>query len=99
MIAAALPVLSFLPDGRLKVLFFVGQDDLSRLKMGEHVKITCDACSAPIDATISFISSEPEFTPPVIYSLEERHKLVYLVEARPAPGLRPGQPVDVSLAP
>jgi HlyD family secretion protein len=37
----------------------------------------------------------------VIYSREMRAKLVYLVEARPrqAAALRPGQPVDVTLAP
>jgi HlyD family secretion protein len=42
----------------------------------------------------------PEFTPPVIYSLETRQKLVYLVEARPeggSDGLQPGQIVDVEL--
>ena len=54
-----------------------------------------------IDARITFIASEPQFTPPVIYSLKEREKLVFLVEARPvkklAKPLRPGQPVDVAL--
>jgi HlyD family secretion protein len=37
----------------------------------------------------------------VIYSLEERQKLVFLIEARPAApaGLRVGQPVSVTLAP
>ena len=40
-----------------------------------------------------------EFTPPVIYSLEERSKLVFLVEARPEKPalLRVGQPVTISL--
>jgi HlyD family secretion protein len=36
----------------------------------------------------------------VIYSLENRQKLVYLIEARPAPDatvLKPGQIVDVRL--
>ena len=50
---------------------------------------------------MSYVADEPEFTPPVIYSLENRQKLVYRVEARPAPdskGLRPGQIVDVALA-
>ncbi len=31
---------------------------------------------------MSFIAREPQFTPPVIYSLDQREKLVFLVEAR-----------------
>ena len=53
-------------------------------------------------AEISFIAPEAEYTPPVIYSREMRAKLVYLVEAEAAAAgraLRPGQPVDVTLAP
>jgi HlyD family secretion protein len=50
---------------------------------------------------VSFVAREPQFTPPVIYSLEERAKLVFLIEARlDAPGpIRPGMPVDVRPAP
>jgi HlyD family secretion protein len=63
----------------------------------------CDSCGGPISATISFIADRAEFTPPVLYSKENRAKLVYLVEARPAPDiaarLNPGQPVDVTLPP
>ena len=52
-------------------------------------------------ATVTYVADEPEFTPPVIYSLNNRQKLVYLVEARPEGDgtmLRPGQIVDVQLA-
>jgi HlyD family secretion protein len=48
---------------------------------------------------VSYISSQAEYTPPVLYSREQRAKLMYLLEARltAADGakLRPGQPVDV----
>ena len=49
---------------------------------------------------MTFISRTSEFTPPVIYSLDERSKLVFLIEARTeTPGdLRVGQPVDVHFA-
>jgi HlyD family secretion protein len=46
---------------------------------------------------VSFIAAQEEFTPPVIFSIGNREKLVFKVEAR-APGglaLHPGQPVDV----
>ena len=52
-------------------------------------------------ATITFISDRAEFTPPVLYSRDNRAKLVFLVEAKPsadvAARLNPGQPVDVAL--
>jgi HlyD family secretion protein len=54
-----------------------------------------------VPATVSYIATEPEYTPPVIYSNETRAKLVFMVEARPsvenAGRLRPGQPVAVTL--
>ena len=72
---------------------------LARAKAAE---IACDGCGAPIAAKITFISSQAEYTPPVIYSKESRSKLVFLVEARPDPKdaarLHPGQPVDVKVA-
>jgi HlyD family secretion protein len=52
---------------------------------------------------VSYVSTEPEYTPPIIYSNENRAKLVFMIEARPAaqqdpgPALRPGQPVEVML--
>jgi HlyD family secretion protein len=50
-------------------------------------------------ARVSFISAQAEFTPPVIYSQEERARLVFRVEARPEEpkDLRVGQPVSVAL--
>ena len=63
------------------------------------VEVTCDGCAAPVRAKVSFIARSAEYTPPVIYSLEERNKLVFMIEARPdaADGLRVGQPVSVAL--
>ncbi len=65
------------------------------------IDVRCDGCPDGLTATISHVADSPEFTPPVIYSIENRQKLVYRVEALPDPGadlLRPGQIVDVSLA-
>ena len=71
------------------------------LKPGRSVALQCDGCGADVPATVTYIASEPEYTPPVIYSNETRAKLVFMVEARPAPDgaqrLRPGQPVAVTL--
>ncbi len=92
------PVVSLLPPGLVKVRFFVPQAMLPKVSLGAPVAVSCDNCP-PLAADISFISDVAEYTPPVIYSREERAKLVYLVEARPRDpaATRPGQPVTVRL--
>lgn len=92
------PVVSLLPPGLVKIRFFVPEAVLPKVALGESVTVSCDGCP-PITGKVSFISASAEYTPPVIYSREERAKLVYLIEARPdAPAAaRPGQPVTVSL--
>jgi HlyD family secretion protein len=99
MVAAGKPVVALLPPGNLKVRFFVPEAALPVIKLGDAVKVTCDGCATDLSATVSFIARSSEFTPPVIYSTEERGKLVFLIEARPPhpEGLRVGQPVSVAL--
>jgi HlyD family secretion protein len=100
-VPAGSPVVRLLPPQNLKVRFFVPQVVAGALKPGRSVALRCDGCGADVPATVSYIASEPEYTPPVIYSNETRDKLVFMVEARPAPDgaqrLRPGQPVAVTL--
>lgn len=90
------PVLSLLPDDRIKLRFFVPEQTLSAYRIGRTVRFACDGCAGGLTARITFVSPRPEFTPPVIYSREARDRLVYLVEARPGTRLNPGQPVDVT---
>lgn len=98
-VPAGQPVLNLLPEDGVKIRFFVPQDRLSQLKPGQTIQVGCDACEGKLDARISQIASEAEFTPPVIYSQANRAKLVFLVEAKPlhTGTLRPGQPLDVYL--
>jgi HlyD family secretion protein len=100
VVPAGRPVVSLLPPENVKLRFFVREAMLPRIKLGNAVRVRCDSCAAQINAHISFISDTAEYTPPVIYSLEERGKLVFLVEARPErPELvRVGQPIRVALA-
>jgi HlyD family secretion protein len=95
------PLVSLLPPGNIKVRFFVPEALLPRIAIGDKVSITCDGCGGELSAAITFISQSVEFTPPVIYSLQERSKLVFLVEARPdkPDRLRVGQPVSVTVTP
>ena len=100
-VAAGSPVVSLLPPENIKLRFFVREQELGSLKVGERLAYACDACAEGLQAVVTFIAPQAEFTPPVIYSEQSRAKLVYMVEAKPeAPaGLHPGQPVDVSLEP
>jgi HlyD family secretion protein len=97
VVPAGRPVVSLLPPGNIKVRFFVPEAELPKLSIGQNVRIRCDNCATDIVARVSFISRTSEFTPPVIYSQDERSKLVYLIEARTdtPQNLRVGQPVSV----
>jgi len=99
MVPAQRPVLSIMPPGNMKLRFFVSETELPKLSIGEEVKVTCDNCADDLTARIYFIATSAEYTPPVIYSLDERNKLVYLIQARPSKpdALRVGQPVSVYL--
>jgi HlyD family secretion protein len=97
-VPAGTPVVSLLPSFRVKLRFFVPEEDVAQAKAGKQVGFTCDGCPPGLKATIIYVSPRAEFTPPVIYSQSARTKLVFLVEARPelaqAP-LSPGLPVSV----
>lgn len=99
MVAAQRPVLSIMPPGNMKIRFFVPETELPKLAIGDEVRVTCDNCSSDLTAKIYFIATTAEYTPPVIYSLDERNKLVYLIQARPSrpDALRVGQPISVFL--
>lgn len=97
VVPAGAPVVSLLPDGALKVVFFVPEPQLPRATAGAMVQLGCDGCAAGLQARIRWVSPQAEYTPPVLYGTGARAKLVYRVEAEPQAGavLHPGQPVDV----
>ena len=99
MVAEKRPVLSIMPPGNMKLRFYVPEPDLPKLAIGDEVRVACDNCAGDLTAKIYFIATSAEYTPPVIYSLDERNKLVYLVQARPSRPdvLRVGQPIGVFL--
>jgi HlyD family secretion protein len=93
------PVMALLPPGNLKIRFFTPEGLLPDIKYGQTVSVSCDGCEKDLTAKVTFIAKSAEYTPPVIYSREERAKLVFLIEARPAhpEKFRVGQPVTVTL--
>lgn len=75
------PVVSVIPDDKRKIRFFVPQDRVAGLRMGQTVRFSCDGCGGERTATVRFIAPRAEYTPPVIYSEHARAKLVFMVEA------------------
>jgi HlyD family secretion protein len=91
------PVLSFLPDGAIKLKLFAPASARAVLPPGSRVSVSCDSCPGDLTAVVTYVADEPEFTPPVIYSVDRRQKLLYLIEARPEQQhsvLQPGLIVD-----
>ncbi len=101
VVPAGKSIVALLPPHNLKVRFFVNEATLPKLAIGDAIHVSCDGCDPGINAQIGFIARTSEFTPPMIYSTEERSKLVFLIEARPQhpERLRVGQPVSVALEP
>jgi HlyD family secretion protein len=91
------PVVSLIPDNKVKVRFFAPEAEVTRYQPGATVHFDCDGCAKGLTARINYVSSQPEYTPPIIYSRSTRDKMVFLVEALPedARNLMPGLPVDV----
>jgi HlyD family secretion protein len=100
-VSAGNPVVELLPPENLEIRFFVPETLVGRLRTGEDIRVQCDGCSSAVPATITFVSPQSEYTPPVIYSNENRSKLVFMIIAKPpiekAAELHPGQPVEVEL--
>jgi HlyD family secretion protein len=100
-VAAGRPVVALLPPQNVKVRAFVPETRIGTVHTGDRVRVTVDGVAEPINGTVSFISPQAEYTPPVIYSQENRGKLMFMIEAAVDPAaaatLHPGQPVDVEL--
>jgi HlyD family secretion protein len=92
------PVISLIPDGQVKVRFYVPQALVAQYRYNTRVALACDGCAPGLTAIVDRVASRPEYTPPVIYSLKQRDKLVFMVEAVPSRPqlLTPGQPIDVA---
>jgi HlyD family secretion protein len=101
MVDQGRPIVSILPPKNVKVRFFVPQANLPAIHIADRVHITCDGCRNDLYGRVSFISAQAEFSPPVIYSLEERARLVFRIEALPErpEDVRIGQPASVALQP
>jgi HlyD family secretion protein len=94
---AAVPVVSIAGEEALKVKFYVNEADRPGFHLGDVVSVRCDGCAEGLTARIDHFASDPQFTPPIIYSRDERSRLVFLTEAvmEQQNGVLPGQPVSI----
>jgi HlyD family secretion protein len=83
---------------------FVTEDQLARVRVGATVRVSIDTgkgARRTLPGTVSWVSSEAEFTPTPIQTREERSNLVYAVKIRvPNAGgaIKLGMPADVQLS-
>lgn len=98
-VAAGRPVVVLLPPPNIKVRAFVSETKVGTIRPGDPVQVFVDGVEKPFVGKVSYISPRAEYTPPVIYSQENRAKLVFMIESvfdpSVAKNLHPGQPVDV----
>ncbi|MEO7221156.1 MAG: HlyD family efflux transporter periplasmic adaptor subunit [Devosia sp.] len=94
---AGAPVVSIAGEGALKIKFYVNEGDRPAFHLGDVVNVSCDGCAAGLTATIDHFASDPQFTPPIIYSRDERSRLVFMTEAvmTEQNEILPGQPVSI----
>ena len=100
-VQAGQPVLSLITRQNIKVIFFVSEKDLSGIILNGKVKISSDGSATLATGTINYISNIAQYTPPIIYSREDREELVFRIEARiDSPNLNRvhlGQPVSLEI--
>lgn len=100
-VAPGAPVVVLRPADRMLVVFFVNTLEMAELKRSQSVQVHLPGIRDPLSARITFVATQAEYTPPVIYSREQSATLVFRVEAELegawAGELQPGLPVQVEL--
>lgn len=79
---------------------YVPASQAARLQTGMDAEVSAPALPAPVQGDVTFISSEPEFTPRTVQTPEERERLVQQVRVtlpNPRGVLKPGMPADATI--
>ncbi|EEW24183.1 HlyD family secretion protein [Rhodobacter ferrooxidans] len=96
--ATGAPVVSILPEGAISAIFFIPEPDRAGFAVGDALTLACDGCPEGLTASITRLASDPQYAPPILYSRDERARLVFRAEASVSQGkgLLPGQPVTLA---
>lgn len=97
-VAAQKPVASLLSPDDIRIDFFVPSEALASVKIGQEIAFTCNGCPANNKALIRYISEKAEYIPPLVYSQDNRDKLVFRIKAKPEypKAFKPGQPITIT---
>lgn len=98
LVAPGRTLLELADLSNMKITIYVSTKELSRVKIGDKVKVKVDGVDEMLEGTVYWVSSESEFTPKTILTEETRTTLVYAVKVSvPNPNgvLKIGMPVDV----
>ncbi|HEY6010386.1 MAG TPA: efflux RND transporter periplasmic adaptor subunit [Nitrospirota bacterium] len=100
-VQAGVPIFTIgdLADPWIKV--YIKEDKLGLVKLGQKASITTDSFPGKVyEGSVTYISSEAEFTPKNVQTKEERVKLVFGVKVsvrNEQNELKPGMPADVRI--
>lgn len=100
--ASGQPIVSLIGASKVKLIFYVAEPELGSIGLGQKMDFYIDGSEGYQLAIVEYISSKAEYTPPIIFSRDQRKKLVYKIIAKPEKvdfkSLHLGQPVTVSAA-
>lgn len=99
-VSAGQAVVELLPPENIKARFYLSPAQIGRMGRSRDVTLRIEGSDEDIPATISYISPEASYRPPVLYARDQTDKLCFLTEAVPkdtSVPLHPGQPVTVVL--
>ena len=104
IVQAGQPLYKIADMGTVDVRAYVTEPQLAAVKVGKQARVTFDSGDSrqTLSGTVSWVSTQAEFTPTPIQTRDERADLVYAVKLR-VPNengvLKIGMPVDVEFQP
>jgi HlyD family secretion protein len=94
------PIVTLADLDALKLIVYLGEKEIGRIKLGDPVKVTVDAYpNQAFQGKITHISDKAEFTPKAIQTKDERTTLVFGIKVEipnPDQKLKPGMPADAA---
>lgn len=100
-VAAGTPVITIGDTAHPWMRAYIPETELGRVHLGQKVRVSSDTWPGKVyDGTVTFISSEAEFTPKSVQTEKERVKLVYRVKIsldNSSNELKPGMPADAEI--
>lgn len=100
-VAAGTPIVTVGELDSVWVRAYINETDLGKVRVGQKARVTTDTWPGKAYyGTLTFISSEAEFTPKNVQTQKERVKLVYRVKVtipNPNMELKPGMPADAEI--